>query len=389
MGGPAHHVRLLSDRLDPQRYETVLVHGSVGRGEQSLAGPASAATRFLPSLRPELRTIDDARALAQLARTVRSLRPEIVHTHTAKAGMLGRFAARLAGRPRPVVLHTYHGHVLEGYFGPLRNGAYRTLERLVASASDCLIGVSEATIDDLVRLGVAPRSKFRVVPIGLDLEPFLHLELGAGARFREEMGTHPEEVLVTFVGRLVRIKRVDVLLRAVARARELGVSVRLAIVGDGELRAALERLARELGVAQVVRFAGYRADVVQVAGASDLAALSSDNEGTPVSLIEAAAAARPGVATAVGGVPDVVTRETGILAERGDVEALARGIGFLASDPDARTRMGRRAREHVAERFSAARLVEDIDRLYRDLLESCTSGGNRVKGFGASGACPP
>jgi glycosyltransferase involved in cell wall biosynthesis len=389
MGGPAYHVRLLSDRLDPQRYETVLVHGSLGRGEQSLAGPASAATRYLPSLRPELRTIDDARALGQLVRTVGALRPEIVHTHTAKAGMLGRLAARLAGRPRPLVLHTYHGHVLEGYFGPLRNGAYRTLERLVAEASDCLIGVSGATIDDLVRLGVAPRSKFRVVPIGLDLEPFLHRELGAGARFRQEMGTQPEDVLVTFVGRLVRIKRVDLLLRAVARAREMGVSVRLAVVGDGELRAALERLACELGVAQVVRFAGYRADMVEVAGAGDVAALSSDNEGTPVSLIEAAAAARPGVATAVGGVPDVVTRETGILAERGDVEALARGIGFLASDADARTRMGGRAREHVAERFSAARLVEDIDQLYRGLLESCSSRASRVRRFGAPGACQP
>jgi glycosyltransferase involved in cell wall biosynthesis len=324
----------------------------------------------IPGLRPELRPHDDARALGALIRAVRRIRPHIVHTHTAKAGMLGRLAARLAGRPRPIIVHTYHGHVLEGYFGPLRNGAYRTLERVLAGVSDCLIGVSRATVDDLVRLGVAPRSRFRVIPIGLDLEPFLRVDRGDGARFREEMGAPPDEVLATFVGRLVRIKRVDLLLHALADLRRMGAPVRLAIVGDGELRDGLERLARGMGVEHVARFAGYRADMVQVAAAGDVAVVSSDNEGTPVSLIEAAAAGRPGVATAVGGVPDVVTPETGILAEPGDVEALARGIGSLAADAEARTRMGARAREHVAERFSAARLVKDTDQLYRELLAS-------------------
>jgi glycosyltransferase involved in cell wall biosynthesis len=325
MGGPAHHVGFLSGLLDPERYESVLFHGEVGSGEASLA---TTADRFgvkrvtVPGLRPELRPLDDLRALFSLIRYVRRFRPDIVHTHTAKAGMLGRLAARIAGRPRPVIVHTYHGHVLEGYFGPLRNGFYRMLERRLARISNVLIGVSSATVDDLVRLRIADRSRFRVIPIGLDLEPFVLADAEAGAAFREESGATADDVLLTFVGRLAPIKRVDVLLRAVARARGLGAPVRLTIVGDGELRPALERLARDLGIAEHVYFAGYREDMVTVAVAADVAVLSSDNEGTPVALIEAAAAATPAATTGVGGVADVVTVETGLVVPPGDSDRL-------------------------------------------------------------------
>jgi L-malate glycosyltransferase len=167
----------------------------------------------------------------------------------------------------------------------------------------------------------------------------------------------------------VPIKRVDVLLRAVSHARGLGAPVRLAIVGDGNLRPELERLAAGLGIADHVFFAGYRAAMVPVAAAADLAMLSSDNEGTPVSLIEAAAAAKPAVSTAVGGVPDVVTPESGVLTDPGDAEALGAAIARLAKDPDARLQMGERARVHVGGRFSVARLVEDIEALYVELLD--------------------
>src|SRR3954471_14736859 len=175
MGGPAHHVGFLSGLLDPDRYETVLFHGEVGAGEAALSSTADrygVRRETVPGLRPELQPADDLRALVALARSVRRFRPDIVHTHTAKAGMLGRLAA-LAIRPRPIIVHTYHGHVLEGYFGPLRNAFYRTLERGLAGVSDTLIGVSGATVDVLVRLRIAPRAKFRVVPIGLDLERFV------------------------------------------------------------------------------------------------------------------------------------------------------------------------------------------------------------------------
>jgi glycosyltransferase involved in cell wall biosynthesis len=223
-------------------------------------------------------------------------------------------------------------------------------------------------VEDLVRLGVAPRSKFRVIPVGLDLEPFLSAPPDAGKAFRDEMGAGADDVLLTFVGRLVAIKRVDLLLRAVARARELGAPIRLALVGDGALRPRLERLAAELGVRDHVCFAGYRSQMMAVTAATDIAVLSSDNEGTPVSLIEAAAAEAPAVATMVGGVPDVVTPETGILVSPHDPERLARGIVTLAADPALRAAMGARARRRVAQRFSAERLVRDIDSLYASLL---------------------
>jgi glycosyltransferase involved in cell wall biosynthesis len=287
--------------------------------------------------------------------------------------MLGRLAAVLGGRPRPIIVHTYHGHVLEGYFGRALNAFYRFLERGLARVSNALVGVSQATVDDLVRLRIAPRSKFRVVPIGLDLDPFLAADGSAGAAFREAAGAR-KEVLLTFVGRLVPIKRVDVLLRAFAHARSAGADARLAIVGDGELRRELEQLAALLGVADRTWFAGYREDMVAVAAASDVAVLSSDNEGTPVSLIEAAAAGNASVATAVGGVAEVVTIDTGVLAPAGDHARLGEALAELVHDADTRVRMGQAAREHVRSRFSAQRLVSDIDHLYRELIAARSSG---------------
>lgn len=380
MGGPAHHVSLLSGMVDTDRYETLLLHGEVGPGESALLDVAArygAVMEAVPGLGPRLHPVHDLRALAALVRRTRSHRPDVVHTHTAKAGMLGRLAAVLAGRPRPAIVHTYHGHVLEGYFGPLSSRIYRTLERLLAIPSDVLVGVSEATVSDLVRLGVAPRSKFRAIPIGLDLGPFTAAGQDERARFRADCDAGADEVLLTFVGRLVPIKRVDVALRALAHARALGAPVRLAVVGDGALRGELEDLARAHGLEGTARFLGYRADMPAVAAGSDLAVLSSDNEGTPVSLIEAAAAGRPAAATAVGGVNEVVTPATGVLVPRGDAEALGAAVARLAGEPETRRRMGEAARRHVVDRFAAERLVRDIEALYEELTGP---GGGQSRG---------
>ena len=370
MGGPAHHVSLLSGLLDPERYETLLLYGEVGPGEASLEAIARerhAHLQVVPGLGPELNPVRDLRALVSLVRSVRRFRPDIVHTHTAKAGMLGRLAAVLGGRPRPIIVHTYHGHVLEGYFGRLLNAFYRFLESSLARVSDALIGVSQATVDDLVRLGIAPREKFRVVPIGLDLDAFLNSSPDDGAMFRSEAGAR-DGLLLTWVGRLVPIKRVDVLLRAFAHARSRGADARLAIVGDGELRGELERLASSLGVSEHVYWAGYREDMLPVTAGSDLAVLSSDNEGTPVSLIEAGAAATAAASTDVGGIADVVTPETGILVRGGDADGLGDAIAELAADAERRRAMGARAREHIRTRYSVERLVRDIDELYKQLI---------------------
>jgi glycosyltransferase involved in cell wall biosynthesis len=372
MGGPAHQTALLSGRrFDPERYETLLVHGTLAPGEEAmsyLAEAEGAKTLFIPELAQPVNPINDARALRRLGAVMRGFRPQIVHTHTAKAGILGRLAALLFQRPRPLIVHTYHGHVLEGYFSPLLSDVYRRLERALGRASDLLIGVSQATVDDLVRLGIAPRERFRVVPLGLDLDPFAEITAEPGSELRTEMGAGPDHVVFSYVGRLVPIKRIDLLLRGFAQTPADGGSPRLLIAGDGEIRPQLERLAETLGVRDRIRFLGYRRDVNHVIAASDAAVLSSENEGTPVSLIEAAAAGRPAVATEVGGVPEVVSPETGILVPPGDEAALARGMSRLAGDPELRQAMGRQARQRALERYSASRLVSDVKALYEELL---------------------
>ena len=290
VGGPAHDVTILSSRLDPLRYETVLLCGEPGAVEGSLDHLAHArgvTLRRVRALGPAVRPWNDLRALGALIRHVRAFRPDIVHTHTAKAGMLGRLAARIALGRQPVVVHTYHGHVLRGYFGPVAEAAYRLMERGLGRLSDRLIGVSRATVDELVDLRVAPHDKFVAIPLGLDLERFFEVEPSGGG-LRDELRAPQAALVVSVVGRLVRIKRVDMLLNAVALARQQGADVRLAVIGDGELRPALEAQAASLGDA--VRFLGFRHDLPSLAAGTDLAALSSDNEGTPVALIEAAAA---------------------------------------------------------------------------------------------------
>lgn len=369
LGGPAHQVALLSGRLDPRRYETLLVSGRVGVGEEEHVDGNGIDVHYVDSLGPNIRPLDDLRALIALVRLTRAYRPDIVHTHTAKAGLLGRTAALISIRPRPKVVHTYHGHVLRGYFGSLITSVFRFLERTLARISDRLIGVSSATVDELVELRIAPRSRFTVVPLGLDLEPFLALDLDPDLDRRAELGVGPGEVLFTYTGRLAPIKRPDRMLRALAIARERGAAATVAVVGDGTSRPQLEALAVELGCANAVRFLGYRRDLPEIAAASDAALLTSDNEGTPVALIEAAAAGRPAVSTDVGGVADIVAEGAGFLAPPDDEVAIAEHISRLAADPALRRQMGSRAREHVRERFSGSRLLVDIDALYSQLLD--------------------
>jgi glycosyltransferase involved in cell wall biosynthesis len=373
LGGPAQQASLLSGRrMSPERFETLLVHGQLAEGEESmmdLSVREGATERFLSKLVQPISPVRDSLALSQLVRIARRFSPGVVHTHTAKAGFLGR-AAALSVRPRPVIVHTYHGHVLEGYFSRRKTALYRDLERRMARVSDCLIGVSERTVDDLVRLGVAPRERFRVIPLGLDLEPFAAVDAASGRDVRREMNVGDDEVLLTFVGRIVPIKRVDVLLRAAARVRREGAPVRLAIVGDGEIRPGLQSLARELEIWEAVHFLGYRRDLPRIAAATDVAVLSSDNEGTPVSLIEAAAAGTPSIATDAGGVAEVVTTETGILVPPGDEQAFAQALTRIAGQPKLRKAMGERARERSLGQYSIERLLRDVGDLYEELLKN-------------------
>ncbi|MFA4929028.1 MAG: glycosyltransferase [Patulibacter sp.] len=379
VGGPAHHVTLLSAGLDPERYATLLLTGETGHGEGSfehLAEQRGVRLRRVPGLGPALRPRDDLRALLALVREVRRFRPDIVHTHTAKAGLLGRVAARLALGRRPIVVHTYHGHVLSGYFSPRTTAFYRGLERALGRLSTRLIGVSRATVDELVELGVARRERFSVVPIGLELDAFLRVEPGTGP-WRAELDAGPDALVLAFVGRLVPIKRVDLLIEGVRSARARGVDVRLAVVGDGELRTVLQEQAAPLGDA--VRFLGFRSDLAAIAAGTDVAVLGSDNEGTPVALIEAAAAGVPAIATDVGGVRDIVVDGvSGFVVRPGDVAALTDAIQAADAQRSELRAMGRAARAHVRDRFAAPRLIADVTDLYDELLREHGRGGSVV-----------
>jgi glycosyltransferase involved in cell wall biosynthesis len=373
VGGPALHVAYLTAGLAERGYDTTLVAGTVGLGEESMAFAAEergVKIEVLDELHREIAPFRDARAILRLARLIRRERPAILHTHTAKAGAVGRIAALLAGDARPkIVVHTFHGHVLRGYFNPFVTLGFRTLERLLARSTTRLIAVSPEVRDDLVRLGVAPASKFAVVRLGIELGERTHAGDDARSAMRTLLGVDERAFLVGWVGRMTAVKRADDLIHALHGLVERGVDAYLCLVGDGPDRRGLERTAHELGVAKRCLFVGYQEDVGPFYEAIDVLLLPSVNEGTPVSVIEALAAGRPVVATRVGGVPDVMRDGVdGFLVEVGDVAALVDRLAELARDPELRARMGAGSSARSVERYAVSRLVDDIDVLYRSLL---------------------
>ena len=374
MGGPALHVAYLTHGLRERGYATTLVAGEVTRGEDSMefvAGELGVEVQRLAELRRDISPLRDIRAMLNLARLIRRERPTILHTHTAKAGAVGRIATLLAGDARPpIVVHTFHGHVLRGYFGPVRTLAFRLLERWLARLTTALVAVSPEVRDDLVRLGVAPREKFTVVRLGIELEERV-AEANGRSETRRVLGIAPDAFTVGWIGRMTGVKRTGDVLLAFRELRRHGVDACLCMVGDGPEREMLERRAHELGIMRNTLFLGYQEEVAPYYAAFDAMILPSGNEGTPVSAIESLAAGRPVVATRVGGVPDVVRDgEDGFLVDAGAVDELAERLARLARDPELRARMGEAGRARVLPRYSVDRLIDDVDRLYRALLAS-------------------
>jgi len=350
-------------------WDTVLLHGEPGPGEgsmQAIADQLGVERVVLPAMTRELGR-HDARSLAECRRELVRLRPDVVHTHAAKAGAVGRVAARLARAP--AVVHTFHGHVLRGYFGPRKERAFRLIERGLARACDRIVAVSDEVRDDLVELHVASAAKIDVIPVGFDMRrlsvpPERHAEL-RGA-LRRELGLPDDALVVTFVGRVVPIKRADRFLAAALELRDSGAQ--FVVVGDGEALADVRSsdAARTLG--DRVLFTGYRADVAAIYHASDVVVLTSDSEGNPVSLIEAAACGVPVVGTDVGGVRSVVQDGVTGYVVPPDASLVAARIATLLEDGPLRARLGAAGRERVQARYAAERLAADHDRLYRELL---------------------
>jgi glycosyltransferase involved in cell wall biosynthesis len=368
IGGPAIHATLLTARLDPARFSTTLVTGTedAAEGNYLTLHGREAAVELIPDLGREIRPLRDVRTLAALMRVIRRVRPHVVHTHTAKAGAVGRLAALLCGVP--VVVHTFHGHVLRGYFSPAKTAVYRAIERGLAWRTDRLLTVTDRVRDELLALGVGRPDQYTTVPLGFDLAPLVQAARRRGElRAELDLGTAP---LVGIVARLVPIKAHEVFLDAAVRIRASLPEARFLIVGDGECRPALEARVDALGLRDAVRFLGWRADLDRLYGDLDAVVLTSRNEGSPVALIEAMAAGVPVVATAVGGVPDVVAHDvSGLLAPMDDAAAVADHTLTLLRDRERAAAMGREGRARVVATYSADRLVADIEALYMQLLD--------------------
>jgi glycosyltransferase involved in cell wall biosynthesis len=370
IGGPAIHAILLSRALnDGALFSSTLVTGTTARHEGDmldLAHARSVEPLVLPALGREISPTDDLVSLARMVKLVRQLRPDIVHTHMAKAGTVGRLAARICGVP--LVVHTYHGHVFHSYFSPAKTRVFLTIERALGLVTNRIIVVGDGQRDEIASYGVAPLRKLTTIRLGLELDQFLQAEQHRG-ELRRELGIDPDTPLVGIVGRLVPIKAPELFLQAAVNIRDALPNAQFLVVGDGERRRDLESLAVSLGLRDAVRFLGWRRDLVRVYADLDVVALSSLNEGSPVVLIEALASARPVVATSVGGVPEVVIHgQTGLTVPVADLSALSESILTLLRDRALADRLGQAGRQHVYPRYDSSRLVDDVRQLYLNEL---------------------
>jgi glycosyltransferase involved in cell wall biosynthesis len=400
VGGPARHVVWLTEGLKPDGYDTLLVAGVVPPGEDDMSYVAAAAgvqPLILPEMSREI-SAKDALTIWKLFRLMRRERPDIVHTHTAKAGTVGRVAGLMYRWLTPAALtarrcrfvHTYHGHVFHSYYGKLKTRLFLAIERFLARfATDRIVVISEQQrreINEVFRVG--RREQFAVIPLGIDL--------GAYASWRDrrpcmraELKLNDDDVLIGMVGRVTEIKNHGLLLQSAALLKKIiGSRVRFVIIGDGNLRRDLEEQAKSLGLSEDVSFLGTRTDPEDFYPALDIVALTSLNEGTPLTLIEAMANARPVIATSVGGVVDLLGApvppgakqddgasgyqlcQRGVLVASGDAEGLARGLARLIEDSGLRDELGRNGLEFVTRNYAKERLLTDIAELYRDLAQT-------------------
>jgi glycosyltransferase involved in cell wall biosynthesis len=408
VGGIARHVSWLSAGLEPMGYETLLVTGTVPPGEEDMSAFAAAQgvePLVIPQMSREL-SVKDLVTVWKLYRLFVRVRPQVVHTHSAKAGAVGRLAgwlyrwltpAALLGRPRPCrFVHTFHGHIFHSYYGRLKTGFFLAIEKgLARLVTDRIVVISPQQYREIHEtFGVGRAGQFAIIPLGLDLGAY---DSWAGRRhvLRDELGAAEDELLVGIVGRLTEIKNHSLFLRIAAlfnekHAAALKRRVRFLVIGNGHLRGPLEEEAKSLGLQGSVFFLGNRDDPENFYPALDVVALTSRNEGTPLTLIEAMANARAVISTNVGGVVDLlgpaVTPDGGwTLCERGvrvppdGAEAFCGGLSRLLADADLRRKLGERGRRFIADNYTRERLLADVSRLYDELLAAGSGHEPRLK----------
>ena len=376
-GGPARQVAYLHQALRPA-FDTVLVVGRIEEGEQEMRYLLNdtAAVVEVPSMSRSIRGFSELVSLVRIARVLRREKPDIVHTHTAKAGVLGRIAAILSGVP--IRVHTYHGHIFHGYFGPTATRLILAVERSLNRCTTRVIAISPAQARDLTdRFHVASREQISVVRTGLDLPALTDADMCRTAA-RQRLGVSNDQRLVVWAGRLVSIKDIPLLLQIVRLARRTP-RLRFLVAGEGPLWPMVAEAAKECENLQLLK---WQIDMKPILAAADLVLLTSRNEGTPAFLIEAMAVGKPFVATAVGGVVDLAVppveqasngcrRAANGFLTPADPEIMLQCVELLAAAPELAASMGEAGRVLAFANHHQQRLADEITTLYRELLAGC------------------
>ena len=381
IGGPTLNVLYLTKYLSPE-FETLLIAGEKEEHERDayyLAEKMGIEVMRIPDMGRSVHPYRDYKAYRRVQKIIRSYQPDIIHTHAAKPGAIGRLAA--GARNNPVIVHTYHGHVFHSYFNKLKTKFIIETERYLAKRSDALVAVSDQQKRELAEeFKIAGPDKFRIVPLGFELSRFYDHQENKRKKFREEFKLQDDEIAIGIVGRLVPIKNHSLFLEAIDHVvKNSRKKIRAFIVGDGECRAELEQKAASLGISfasaeepnpnSLLVFTSWREDIDFVNAGLDIVALASLNEGTPVSLVEAQAANKPIVSTRVGGIEDVVVEnETALLSEVNDRKAFCENLLKLVENDEFRKCLGTRGMNYVREKFSVERLTKDMSNLYNELL---------------------
>jgi len=373
IGGPAIHATLLAKEFNDSEFKTVLLHGSVSAyegGMEYITDLYNIKPLCITQLKREINPLKDFIAFCRIFKYIRKYKPDIVHTHTAKAGTLGRFAAILAGVP--VKVHTFHGHVFHGYFDKRSTNFFIFIERLLAKFTDTIIAISPSQRDEIVeKYRITTTDKCHIVRLGFDLKKFLNATEKKNM-LRKKFNFKEDDILVGIIGRLAPIKNHKMFLDAVSYMNEhaekdLINKTKFVIVGDGELKKELLAYSKNKGLEKKVVFSEWVRDIEAAYADLDIVALTSINEGTPVSLIEAMTSRKPVVSTDVGGVRDAVG-EVGIAVKSGDYKAMGDKILELAASCEKRKELGKRGQELVKDKYSKKRLVAELRDLYKELL---------------------
>lgn len=370
VGGPTYNVANLSKYISSD-FETQVLAGFKEPDEASseyLLNDLNIPYQIVPNMHRAISPTKDYKAYQFILNEMNRLKPDIVHTHAAKAGALGRLAAINAKQKPKAILHTYHGNVFDGYFSPLKTKIILGIERFLATKSNAIVSISETQKKDLVeKYRIAPAEKIHIIPLGFDLTKFQTNQAAKRKSFRESYSISADTVVISITGRLAPVKNHALFIEALSIIKgKTSIPFVVFVVGDGELMDQTQQLAKEKGV--LIIFTSWRKDIDYINAGSDIIALSSINEGTPVSIIEAMAAEKAVLCTNVGGVADVVKHEQNGLLSSLDPQDFADQLLRLINDSSLRNSLSQNAAQHVSQQFSYHRLVNDMENLYNHLL---------------------